>query len=146
MARREPSASELIHQWHQGRGAYRPKREWDMARACCKYELSLRAGEVTARSDGDVQAQLTHFREAQERTRARDSEVRQLLYERGVSMCYIVNYCNFARRLARVCGDYEAATLRHLVQIALDRWCAKGLDREVLLAIAAEVVGVRLGT
>ncbi len=82
----------------------------------------------------------------QERTRARDTQVRQLLYERGVSMCNIVNYCNFARCLARVCGEYQAATLRHLVQMALDRWCAKGLDREVLLAVAEEVFGVRPGT
>jgi tRNA 2-selenouridine synthase SelU len=113
-----------------------------MARACRKYELSLKAGAISARSDGDVQAQLTHYREAQERTRARDNQVKQLLYERGVSMCYIVNYCNFARRLSRVCSEYQAATRRNLVQMALDRWTAKGLDRKVLLAIAEEGVGV----
>ena len=142
MARRKPSAAELIHQWHEGRGAYGTKREWDMARTCRRYERSLKTGTSMVRVDGDTQAQYTHFREALERTQARDKQVKHLLYERGVSMCYIVNYCNFARRLARICGEYQAATRRNLVQMALDRWCAKGLDREVLLAIAEEVFGV----
>ncbi len=33
-------------------------------------------------------------------------------------------------------------SITNLNGMALDRWCAKGLDRKVLLAIAEEVFGV----
>ncbi len=146
MARRKPGASELIHRWNQGRGPCHPNREWDIARTCRRYERSLKTGASMVRGDGDTQAQYMHFRDALQRAQVCDRQVRQLLYERGVSMCNIVSYCNFARRLARICREYGAATRRNLVQMALDRWCTKGLDREVLLAIAEEVFGVGPGT
>jgi hypothetical protein len=119
---------------------------WDVTRRYRKYEQSLKSGTVAARGDGDTQAQYLHYRESRERMRARNNQVRQLLFERELPMCSFAAYCNYARHLGSVCGEYQAATLRHLVYMALDRWCAKGLDREVLLVIAEEVFGLRLGT
>ena len=142
MARRRTSVQELLHRWNPGFGRSRAKQEWDLARTCRKYDQSLRAGTSMVRGDEDTQAQSTHYREAQERQRTRERQTRQLLDDRGVPVFCVVAYGNYARHLGRVCREYDAATLRHLVQMALDRWTAKGLDRDVLLAIAKEVFGV----
>jgi hypothetical protein len=144
MARPKPGVSELIHQWHQGRGTYGSDGVWDVTRRYRRFARSLKSGAATARGDGDTQAQYRHYQEARERMRARLQQVKQLLYKHPVLMCNIVTYCNFARHVDRVCREHDAATRRHLVHMALDRWCAKGLDREVLLVIAEEVFGVRL--
>jgi hypothetical protein len=121
---------------------YDARQEQDLTRACRRYKRSLKAGTVRVRADGDTQAQYTHYREARERTRAHTGQIRELLYQRGAAICLLASYCNFTKHLGRVCREYDAATLRHLVQMALDRWTAKGLDRDVLLAIAEEVFGV----
>ena len=142
MARRKTGVSELLHQWNQGREGGCAKQRWDLVRTCRKYELSLKAGAVSARSDGDLRAQAEHYRETQERQRVREKQVRRLLFERELPMYSFAAYCNYARRLGRVCREHEAATRHHLVQMALDRWCAKGLDRDVLLVIGEEVFGV----
>ena len=142
MARRKTGVSELLHRWNRGREGGLAKQGWDLARACRKYELSLKAGAAMVRGDGNLRVQAEHYRETQERQRAGERQVRQLLFERELPMYSFAAYSNYARHLGRVCREHEAATRHHLVQMALDRWCAKGLDREVLLAIAEEVFGV----
>ena len=136
MARPKPGVSELIHQWHQGHGPHVSNELWNVPRQCRRYKLSLKSGTATTRGDGDTEAQYLRYRDAHVRLQACLLGVKQLLYAHPVRMCNIVAYCNFARHVYHVCREHDGATRRHLVLMAIDRWCAKGLDRDILLEVA----------
>ena len=143
MARRKTGVSKLIHQWHEGRGSYVSDEPWDVARRCRRYKRSLKSGTVPTRGDGDTEAQYLNYRDAQERLQACLLQVKQLLYAHPVRMCSIVAYCNFARHVYHVCRKHDYATRRHLVLMAIDRWTAKGLDRDILLEVAYGAFNMR---
>lgn len=98
-----------------------------------RYARALREGRSQPRSDGDLRSQVNAYRRAREREQARAVAVREFLSRRGVHLVQYATYLNFARHVDKVCRNYGAKSREMLVELAVGRWTAYGLARELLL-------------
>lgn len=113
-------------------------------RAKDRYEQSLVSGNATRRQDGDIGEQARRYHNAIKHLRNRLKEVKELLMAQGVPLIQFVRYCNFALHIDRLCRQYSGTTLNLEVRIAMNRWLASGLKRELLEAICREVFELEL--
>jgi hypothetical protein len=120
--------------------ANRRKRRVDSA--VRRYELTLQQGISTGRTDGRTQDQAENYRDALQRVDLRAEQARKVLMRHGVPPFQFLPYRNFTLRVDKLCREHGGETLRLLVEQAIERWTACGLDPEVLRAVAAEVLGV----
>lgn len=100
-----------------------------------RYRLALRDGLGPKRSDGDVEGQVARYQLAQELEAHLVSAVKATLCSRGAPLLLFPVYVNFARHVAKVCRRYGGKTRFSLVNMAVDRWAAYGLSRELLLEL-----------
>lgn len=100
-----------------------------------------RPGNV--RVDGQARLQVRKYGDSQARAALMLAQVREMLCIHGVGMLQFVPYFNFARHVSREKELADSADSRYaMVREAVDRWAAQGLQREVLVAICANVFNI----
>ncbi len=73
-----------------------------------------------------------------------ESEVKTVLNEMGVHTALYVPYLNFARQIGKLSRQKEISghSLAMEAKVLLDKWAARGLNREILSAIRFEVFNI----
>jgi hypothetical protein len=112
--------------------------------ACRKYERALSRGRSNPRADGKTREQLENFRQGIERMACRTTQMKQLICSRGVPLIQFVSYRSFTQHVDKITREYRGEALRNLALIAIDRWLAYGLNRDVLLEICAQIFNLDL--
>jgi hypothetical protein len=119
----------------------RDRAEW----ACRKYALRLDAGRGACRRDGDKTAQSENYAAAQARLHQLRTDTGVVLDRYGVPGIIRPFYYDFVMKLARRDRElWVEAHRRAEARVQLDLWAGRGLKREVLLAVAREVLGMDL--
>jgi hypothetical protein len=108
-------------------------------RACRRYARSLNAGMNQRRCDGDVREQVRRYEETAIRHSLIETQVRELLDRRDISLRHALTYDNFAKRVARVLRDHGGRTRLNLVKLAFDQWLEYGCELAVLSEICRTV-------
>ena len=76
---------------------------------------------------------------------ANDTKVKQILNGQGVSTILYVPYLSFGRQLWKYSReqDIDGHSLQLAAEVLRNKWKARGLDEDVLLAIQREVCSVQ---
>ncbi|UCG43295.1 MAG: hypothetical protein JSU73_01360 [candidate division WOR-3 bacterium] len=107
----------------------RPKRS---------YKQAMKDGAVPVADESLKQQQVRNYTEAIDRNREVSRTVSRIIRGLGVPGSEFVRYNSFAFRVDRVVRKQGDRTLAMEVANLVDQWDAKGLRREVLLAICRD--------
>ncbi len=107
-----------------------------------RYALKLARGDASVRADHDLTAQVRAYQMAMQEQEKRMAEARKVLGRAGVPLNEFLLYRNFVRHIDRLCRTRTGRTLDLLIQTAILRWQAYGLDRKILLTLCQEVFGM----
>jgi hypothetical protein len=110
-----------------------------------KYALKLASGRVAGRSDGDIEMQAANYAAAQAVMCRLRAETARVLDKHGVPMIVRPFYHSFVLKLAR--RDRELwieAHRRGEARVQMELWAGRGLKRDVMMAIAREVLNMDL--
>ncbi len=122
------------------------KLRQDRAESVCKkYALRLVAGRGACRRDGDVEAQAENYTVAMVRLhqlRADTAAVLDGLGVPGTMRPYYYDFVMTVKKRDRVL--WNEFHLRAEARVQVDLWTGRGLRRDVLLAVAREVLGMDL--
>jgi hypothetical protein len=114
-------------------------------RASEKYALKLASGRVGGRRDGDVELQAANYAAAQAVMGRLRAETAKVLDREGVSALVRPYYYNFVLKLARRDRElWVEAHRRAEARVQMLLWEGRGLRRDVLLAVAREVLNLDL--
>ena len=144
MADNDREVAELLALYNRdaGPGGRKSVMRWPSSeRAASHYARAAERGRVSARRDGNIEEQTEAFHDAMRRQEALDRYVKQVMAGFRVPPMHTVPYCAFARHVARVCREHIGETRRVMVNVAVARWLARGLDENVLKAIVEMVSG-----
>jgi hypothetical protein len=119
-------------------------RQSKINRAVGRYARALARGVNSSRVDGKAGAQAGNYRSAYERNELRAEQARQVLMRHGIPPIQFVAYRNFTLRVDKLGREHGGETLWMLVEQAIERWTALGLDPAVLRAVYKEVFEIRL--
>ncbi|MCX6844188.1 MAG: hypothetical protein NTX53_18155 [candidate division WOR-3 bacterium] len=119
----------------------KPRR---LPRRC--YEKALNKGRVSRRRSGKLEEQIAGHREGSAHAAVIADRLRPVLAERGIPGDRFVGCFAFAQKPGRYARNYSGETLRMAASDLIDLYEAKHLDRDVLLAIAAILFGVNVGS
>jgi hypothetical protein len=117
------------------------RAEW----ACKKYAVRLVAGRGACRRDGDAVAQAENYTVAMVRLRQLRADTAAVLDEFGVPGTMRPFYYDFVltvKKRDRVL--WVEAHLRAEARVQVDLWVGRGLRRDILLAVARQVLGMDL--
>ena len=122
------------------------KLKQDRAESVCeRYALKLAAGTGACRRDGDVEAQALNYTAAQARLRQLRTDTGAVLDGFGVPGTVRPFYYDFVMTVTK--RDrvlWNEAHLRDEARVQVDLWVGRGLKRDVLLAVARQVLGMDL--
>jgi hypothetical protein len=114
-------------------------------RVCKKYALKLAGGSGARRVDGDVEAQALNYTAAQARLRQLREDTAAVLDGFGVAGIVRPYYYDFVLTVTkRDRVMWNEAHLRAEARVQVDLWVGRGLKRDVLLAVARQVLGMDL--
>jgi hypothetical protein len=106
-----------------------------------RYALKLASGRVAGRRDGNVEAQAANYAAAQAVLSRLRAETAAVLDRAGVPMLVRPYYYDFVMKLARRDRElWVEAHRRAEARVQMDLWVRRGLKRDVLLAVAREVL------
>ena len=114
---------------------------------CEKYALKLAAGRGARRIDGDVEAQALNYTAGLARVRQLRSDTAAVLDGFGVPGIVRPFYYDFVLSVAK--RDrvlWNEAQLRAEARVLVDLWAGRGLKRDILLAVARQVLGLDLSS
>ena len=122
------------------------KTPWDrrFERPCERFAQNLRFGFASRRADGDIEAQASNYRDRTLSGRVRREQTKELLNRLGVHTNYYIHYYGFSMHVDKLIREHDAKTLAYLVRMAIDRWLAMGLEKEILEAVCREVFGLEV--
>jgi len=109
------------------------------------YALKLAGGRVTGRTDGDIEAQAANYAAAQATMCRLRADTAAVLDRHGVPMIVRPFYYSFVLKLARRNRElWIEAHRRAEARVQMDLWAGRGLKRDVLMAVAREVLDMDL--
>jgi hypothetical protein len=111
-------------------------------RAARNFRRALVEGRGTQRWDGDVEGQSLRYQMARAEADLQATTVKSWAYARGVPMCSVVAWLNFARHIGRQQKHYSGATLALMARLAVERWAKYGLDRAMLESLCYDIYNV----
>ena len=107
------------------------------------YAARLRAGQVGCRRDGLTEAQAQRFAAAVARTNRIRAETAAILDAAGMPMIVRPYYYSFALKLGKLAREaWSEHSRREEARILVSTWTARGLAREVLVAIARDLFSI----
>ena len=115
-----------------------------ISRQVLKYDIALRAGAVSGRSDSDLKSQSRRYAEAVGAIRQKELQAREVLMRHGVLSCQFMPYFRFVRYLSRVSKQYRGAEFELEARAATARWTGQGCNRGILEEVLYQVFNVRL--
>lgn len=115
-----------------------------ISRQVLKYDIALRAGAVSGRSDSDLKSQSRRYAEAVGAIRQKELQAREVLMRHGVLSCQFMPYFRFVRFLSRVAKGCRGAAFELEAEAVVARWTGQGCERELLAEIVLAVFNLRL--
>ena len=106
------------------------------------FRQALVEGRGTLRWDGDVEGQSLRYQMARAEAEVQATQVKSWAYARGVPMCAVVAWLNFARHIGRQKKNYSAETLALMARLAIERWVKYGLDRGMLESLCFDIYNI----
>ena len=120
------------------------RRLLSVDRAVGRYSRALQKGHASCRAGGDAADQTENYRLARQRLELRAEQVKQVLYELGISPIQFIAYRNFSLHMDKLIRKYSDITLLTLARSAMDYWTAYGLRPDVLSAICVQVFNLEV--
>jgi len=122
-----------------------PNHPHKSAKSRADYALKLAAGQVAGRSDGNIEAQAANYATAQVMMSRLRAETAAVLDRHGVQTIVRPFYYSFVLKLAR--RDRQLLNEAHKraeARVQLVLWAGRGLKRDVMVAVAREVLDMDL--
>ncbi|HTW90532.1 MAG TPA: hypothetical protein VMH22_02350 [bacterium] len=115
----------------------------DPIRQAENYEVSLRLGVNGQLSEDQIRTRVLSFSRAAAEQAGLVSAVRQILCSAGIVPMMFAYYYSFSRELAKLTRRETSTELQQIEMMSLvTKWSMRGLDRPVLLAIAADIYNI----
>jgi hypothetical protein len=113
----------------------------DVTRRIANWDVKFNVERVKSVLDEKRAAMLEHYVDAMVKLASMEGKVKQLLDGAGVQSMNYVWYIDFARQLYRLNRTREMSgdSFTLASDVLLEKWAARGLDREVLAAIRSQV-------
>jgi hypothetical protein len=110
-----------------------------------EYALKLALGHVAGRRDGNVNAQAANYATAQALLSRLRAATAAVLDRERVPILVRPFYYDFVLKLAKRDRElWDEVHRRSEARVQIDLWVGRGLARDVLLAVASEVLGMDL--
>lgn len=123
-------------------GKSRDRKVTTPEKAARQYYRAMQHGRGTARWDGDIEGQSMRYQMARAEADLQATTVKRWAYARGVPMCAVVAWLNFARHIGRQVKHYSGATLALMARLAIERWAKYGLDRTMLECLCFDIYNI----
>jgi hypothetical protein len=119
----------------------------DVTRRIVNWDAKFNVERVKSVLDDKRAAMLQHYVDAMVKLASVEGKVKQLLDGAGVQSMNYAWYIDFARELFRLNRTREVSgdSFSLSSEVLLDKWAARGLDREVLEAIRSQVFNAPAG-
>ena len=137
---KQSEAARKISAWYAALEPPKPSLTPDAAH----YRKSLGSGRSSARTDGNLQAQVQHYEAARKHQAHIEATTRQLLCAASVPPMFFGYYFCFARQVDRLVRRFAGSAVRDKAPGLIDRWEKQGLSRPVLVTICRQVFNVTL--
>ena len=105
------------------------------------WQIKTDTGRVKATLDTLRPEMLEHYKAAVTQFCATEAKSRQVLDSAGVQTILYVAYLNYSRQLYKLSRQQgiSGETFALAAKVLLDKWSARGLDADVLVAIRTQV-------
>lgn len=116
-----------------------------VGRSCDNYALKLSNGRGAVRRDGNIRAQAEHYASTQVRMGLLRSMTAVILDSHGVPSIVRPFYYSFVLKLAKFTEQEWSGESLHIEgRLQVDLWAARGLERNILVEVALQVLNMDL--